>query len=98
MRAEGWYRDPFHVHTDRWFSDGKATDLVRDNGIESRDAPPPEAITGPLTESPVTPAADGADLMRADDATAGRRYSSREAIRRAIGVVAIKAAIDPDQR
>jgi hypothetical protein len=98
MRAEGWYRDPFRLHTDRWFSDGRPTDLVRDHGVESRDAPPPEAFAGPLTESPETPAADGADLLRADDATAGRRYSRSEAIGRAIEMIAVKAAIDPGKR
>jgi hypothetical protein len=98
MRAEGWYRDPFHIHTDRWFSDGRPTDLVRDNGAESRDAPPPETVTSSLTESPQTPAVDGSDLLRADDATAGRRFSKREAIGRAAETFLIKAAIDPDKR
>ena len=42
MRAEGWYHDPYGIHDDRWISDGHPTNLVRDKGVESRDAPPPE--------------------------------------------------------
>jgi hypothetical protein len=28
--AEGWYRDPYGIHQDRWFSAGTPTSLVRD--------------------------------------------------------------------
>ena len=42
MRAQGWHRDPYGVHGERWFSDGKPTRLVRDEGVESYDAPPQE--------------------------------------------------------
>jgi len=41
MTAEGWYRDPYRVHEDRWYSDGTPTALVRDGGIEAKDPPPP---------------------------------------------------------
>lgn len=37
MEAEGWYRDPYLVHEDRWFSAGQPTKLVRDAGIEDYD-------------------------------------------------------------
>jgi hypothetical protein len=30
MKAQGWYRDPYLVHEDRYFSDGQPTKLVRD--------------------------------------------------------------------
>jgi hypothetical protein len=40
FRAQGWYRDPFGHHEARWFSDGRPTSLVRDDGIESTDDPP----------------------------------------------------------
>ncbi len=46
--AEGWYRDPYERHMDRWFSAGQPTALVRDDHIESRDEPPAEAFTQPL--------------------------------------------------
>ena len=36
----GWYRDPYGVHEDRYFSQGFPTKLVRDNGVESYDPPP----------------------------------------------------------
>jgi hypothetical protein len=40
MRAEGWHRDPFALHENRWFSEGRPTRLVRDQGAESYDEPP----------------------------------------------------------
>jgi hypothetical protein len=41
MRVQGWYPDPYERHEDRWFSAGKPTKLVRDQGSESYDEPPP---------------------------------------------------------
>jgi hypothetical protein len=38
--AEGWYRDPFAIHEDRWMSQGRPTKLVRDGGVEAYDPPP----------------------------------------------------------
>ena len=66
MHAEGWYRDPYEVHTDRWFSDGNPTALVRDAGRESHDPPPNEPLTGPLVESDPIGIPDADDLRRAD--------------------------------
>ena len=40
VRAQGWYRDPYGRHEDRWISDGRPTDLVRDKGAESYDHSP----------------------------------------------------------
>jgi hypothetical protein len=40
IAAEGWYRDPYGLHEDRWFSDGRPTKLVRDGGVEASDEPP----------------------------------------------------------
>jgi hypothetical protein len=67
VRAEGWYRDPFDVHADRWFSDGRPTALVRDGADEANDPPPVAEYTGPLTDSVVDVPTDGSDLARADD-------------------------------
>jgi hypothetical protein len=67
MDAEGWYLDPYKKHTDRWFSSGQPTKLVRDDGIESYDPPPDEPVSVPLVESPEKEPHDGADLRRADD-------------------------------
>jgi hypothetical protein len=68
--AEGWYRDPYGVHEDRWISQGVPTKLVRDSGRESYDAPPDR----PLPEADLVLAAqagsgdaDASDLRRADD-------------------------------
>ena len=72
MRAEGWYQDPYGLHTDRWFSDGQPTDLVRDGKVESRDAPPSATYSGPLVEAVEAPLEEGLDLRRADEAESGR--------------------------
>jgi hypothetical protein len=88
MRPEGWYRDPFALHTDRWFSDGRPTDLVRDDGQESRDPPPPVQYSEPLVESETTEPSDGSDLQRADDEAAGSAYDAEEVAEAAMDSVA----------
>ena len=48
--TEGWFQDPSGLHEFRWFSVGKPTDLVKDDGIESRDLPSdpaPSSVDGP---------------------------------------------------
>jgi hypothetical protein len=42
--AQNWCPDPFGLHEARWFSNGIPTALVRDEGIESQDAPPQVAF------------------------------------------------------
>jgi hypothetical protein len=68
MHAEGWYRDPYGLHGDRWFSDGRPTNLVRDQGVESHDEPPQGDPPLPLEPVPEIEESDGRDLLRADDA------------------------------
>jgi hypothetical protein len=68
VEAEGWYRDPFNRHADRWFSDGRPTALVRDGAKEGHDPPPERPFTGALVECPTPVAVDGDDLKRADEA------------------------------
>lgn len=51
MEAEGWYRDPFDRHIDRWFSVGHPTSLVRDDRVESRDEPPSGASIEPVLDA-----------------------------------------------
>jgi hypothetical protein len=68
-RAQGWYRDPFGIHEDRYFSAGTPTKLVRDRGQESYDAPPERSLAyGDLipAETATGGAAPGSDLLRAD--------------------------------
>jgi hypothetical protein len=72
MRAEGWYRDPFEVHENRWFSDGRPTALVRDAGFDSHDAPPSHEWSGPLAPVTGREPTNGDDLKRADQPIAKR--------------------------
>jgi hypothetical protein len=69
--AQGWYRDPYGLHEDRYFSQGLPTKLVRDDEHEDYDPPPdqplPEADLVPA-EQPGGEAADGSDLLRAGQA------------------------------
>jgi hypothetical protein len=67
MRAEGWYRDPYGLQDDRWFSDGRPTRLVRDSGVESYDDPPSENSPAELVPVAGGPAYSS-DTERADAA------------------------------
>jgi hypothetical protein len=68
--AEGWYRDPYGIHQDRWFSAGTPTSLVRDQGTEGHDDPPGYAPAGPPAEIPDIDRFPRDDLRRADEAEA----------------------------
>ena len=41
----GWQSDPFGLHEERYFSQGQATKLVRDGGVEFYDPPPSTSVT-----------------------------------------------------
>jgi hypothetical protein len=71
MKAQGWYHDPYLIHADRYFSDGRPTKLVRDSGAESYDPPPSGPPKAELVEVRQNQARDGDDLRRADDHGAG---------------------------
>jgi hypothetical protein len=68
-KAHGWYRDPFGIHEDRYFTEGFPTKLVRDLGVESYDLPPDE----PVTEAELIPVSAAAD----DDGGAEQERRSR---------------------
>ena len=51
LEVEGWYKDPYGRHENRWFSNGRATNLVRDDSATSHDEPPNEPIVGPLVRA-----------------------------------------------
>lgn len=68
---EGWYRDPFGIHEDRWISDGRPTRLVRDAGVEASDEPPADRSPGELVPLPDHESNSPDDMRRADDAEAG---------------------------
>jgi hypothetical protein len=67
---EGWYRDPYGLHQDRWFSAGTPTALVRDGQTEGHDDPPDFPPPGPPVEIPEHDPFPGDDLRRADEADA----------------------------
>ncbi len=81
--AQGWYRDPFSVHEDRYFSEGRPTKLVRDGRAEAYDDPPDK----PFAAADLVPAESeheggfgGSDLRRADEA---ERHGRSADLRRA---------------
>lgn len=51
MTANGWFKDPYGFHEDRWISDGKPTKLVRDAGTEGMDPPPNSPAPEPFTRA-----------------------------------------------
>jgi hypothetical protein len=67
VKAQGWYRDPYGLHEDRYLSDGQPTKLVRDGGAESYDPPPPRPPKAELVEVTHSPSANGSDLRRVDE-------------------------------
>jgi hypothetical protein len=86
MKAEGWYRDPYQVHEDRWYSVGEPTSLVRDDGVVDPDAPPPGRKRPPTQESEQASRPDGSDLRRADEAAAeDQTFDNAKAVDAALG-------------
>ena len=87
--AEGWYRDPFGIHEDRWMSQGKPTKLVRDSGTESYDPPPDLPLPAELV--PVS-----ADSGTAGDNEGGQEsgYSNWRASRAALDAISGGAVVD----
>jgi len=79
VEAQGWYRDPYLVHEDRWFSAGQPTKLVRDSGIETYDPPPVSPPKVELVEARHSHPTDGSALRRADDLSAGAVYDAKAA-------------------
>lgn len=80
--AQGWYRDPYGLYQDRYFSQGTPTNLVRDDdGGESYDPPPdqplPDVDLVPA-EQPAGEEADGSDMLRAGEAD--YRYDHAKAL------------------
>jgi hypothetical protein len=70
--AQGWYLDPYGVHEHRYFSGGRPTKLVRDDGAESYDPPPVDWALPDLESLVQAPErggqpADASDMRRADD-------------------------------
>jgi hypothetical protein len=79
VAAEGWYRDPYQLHQDRWFSAGVPTSLIRDHGAEGHDDPPDYPPPGPPVEIAEVEDFPQDDLLRADEAESrGGEYEVEE--------------------
>jgi hypothetical protein len=74
VKAQGWYKDPYLVHEDRYFSADRPTKLVRDDGIEAYDPPPPGPPKAQLVEVPDAETTSVGELRRADEGSAGAVY------------------------
>jgi len=86
--AQGWYRDPYREHQDRYFSEGRPTRLVRDDRHESYDPPPDLPVPGPLVPPADAGGSSGpTDLRRADDAERAPGYDRRVACDKAISAI-----------
>jgi hypothetical protein len=96
VAAEGWYRDPYAIHEDRWMSQGRPTKLVRDSGTESYDPPPdlplPDVLVPVTSDSGAS--ADGSDLRRSDEASEEAPYSEKRARRAALDAISGGAVVD----
>jgi hypothetical protein len=94
VKAQGWYRDPYGVHEDRYFSDGQPTKLVRDGCAESYDPPPPGPPEVELVEVTENSQTDGGDLRRADERSAEpAAYDKQAAFWAALDSVAVYGPI-----
>jgi hypothetical protein len=86
MEAEGWYKDPYLIHEDRWFSVGTPTALVRDAGVEHNDPPPSQdAPSGPLVESDPQGVSSGPDDVRRVDDSPDYQQTAFDAAARFMG-------------
>lgn len=66
-KAQGWHLDPFGIHEQRWISQGRPSDLVRDNGVESMDSAPDVAPSLPFVKVMADPRSmSSRDTLRAD--------------------------------
>jgi hypothetical protein len=90
--AEGWYRDPFAIHEDRWMSQVRPTKLVRDGGVEAYD-PPPDL---PLPAELVSAVSDSGEASGAPgEGDAGQPgYSDRRARRAAFDAITGGSLVD----
>jgi hypothetical protein len=91
--AEGWYRDPFAIHEDRWMSQGRPTKLVRDGGVESYDPPPDLPLPAEL-EPAVPEGGEASGSPGSDEAGRDSGYSDRRARRAAFDAVTGGALVD----
>jgi hypothetical protein len=90
VKAQGWYRDPYCVYEDRYFSDGQPTKLVRDGSVECYDPPPSGQPNTELVEVRQSEHGDSNDLRRADDRSAGPAvYDKKSAFWAVVDTIAV---------
>jgi Protein of unknown function (DUF3592) len=66
-QAQGWYLDPYGVHEQRWISQGRQSNLVRDGRIEAKDPPPDGPPNRPFIKVTADPRSMSIrDMIRAD--------------------------------
>ncbi len=66
-QAQGWYLDPYGVHEQRWISQGRPSNLVRDGRIEAKDPPPDGPANRPFIKVTGDPRSmTSRDMIRAD--------------------------------
>lgn len=63
---EGWYRDPYATHGQRWVSQGRPTSLVSDRGVEGQDEPPDRTPSRPFVPATSDESSFGRGMVRAD--------------------------------
>ena len=88
--AEGWYRDPFAIHEDRWMSQGRPTKLVRDGGVEAYDPPPDLPLPAELVPAGEAPSPPGSGEGEAGPPG----YSDRRARRAAFDAITGASLVD----
>jgi hypothetical protein len=64
---EGWYKDPYGIHEQRWVSKGRPTSLVGDQGVEGQDEVPDRPPSRPFLPATTDESSFGRDMVRADD-------------------------------
>jgi hypothetical protein len=87
---QGWCRDPFGLHEERYFSAGGPTKLVRDGGVDSYDEPP--STTYDIAAVAASPAYVRDDLYLPDSPPGSPKRSHGWAIA-AVAIVAVGAIV-----
>ena len=64
LEVEGWYKDPNGRHELRWFSNGAATNSVRDGEVASHDEPPNETYGAALVPADEVVVANSSSTCR----------------------------------
>ena len=80
---DGWFLDPFLRHHDRFFAQGRPTELVRDGLHESFDPPPELLLSVPLVPVPVGGRRGSEAIRQGGDGAGQSAFDPRAAADRA---------------